>query len=38
MLAATKMAWKADRELILVFGGWIAFEIAILFACMVSMS
>ncbi|SDN65746.1 hypothetical protein SAMN05216360_11041 [Methylobacterium phyllostachyos] len=38
MFAATKIAWKADRELVLVFGGWIAFEITILFACMISMS
>lgn len=38
MYAATKVAEKVDRELILVFGGWITFECLILFVCMISMA
>jgi hypothetical protein len=38
MYAATRIDEKADRELILVFGGWITFELLILFVCMISMS
>jgi|GEM_PF-2083263 len=38
MSAATKIDKKTDRELILVFGGWIAFELLILFIGMISMA
>lgn len=37
MHALTKTREKTDWELVLVFGGWIAFEALILFGCLVSM-
>lgn len=37
MGAITKINARADWELVFVFGGWITFEILILFVCILSM-
>lgn len=37
MYASTKNNERRDWELIVVFGGWIVFEMAILMLCLVSM-
>lgn len=37
MYALTKINEKTDWELVVVFGSWIVFEVAILMMCLVSM-
>ncbi|AIQ89497.1 hypothetical protein MCBMB27_01034 [Methylobacterium phyllosphaerae] len=37
MYALAKTKERTDWELVVVFGGWIVFEIAILTLCLVSM-
>ena len=37
MAVVTDVGARTDWELILVFGGWITFEILILFVCLISM-